>query len=93
MAPPQSRVSVTIVRGRLEHQLTIADEGPGLSDALKARALERFWRFDRSTPGSGLGLPIASALAKASGGTLVLRDSPTGGLAVVVTLLAADGER
>ena len=32
--------------------------------------------------------PIASALAKASGGTLALEDSPAGGLAVVVTLPA-----
>ena len=90
-APPQTRVAVTVRRGREKHQLVIADEGPGLSDALKARALERFWRFDRSAPGSGLGLPIASALAKASGGTLALEDSPAGGLAVVVTLPAADG--
>jgi signal transduction histidine kinase len=92
-APAQTRVSVTVERGRVEHKLTIADEGPGLSDALKARALERFWRFDRSDPGSGLGLPIASALAKASGGTLTLEDSSAGGLAVVVTLPAAGGER
>jgi len=93
-APPQTRVSVTVARGSAEHRLTIADEGPGLSDALKARALERFWRFDRSTPGSGLGLPIASALAKASGGALVLQDSPAGGLAVTVTLPASgDGAR
>jgi len=92
-APPQTRVSVGIAGGRAEHRLTITDEGPGLDDALKARALERFWRFDRSNPGSGLGLPIASALAKASGGTLALEDSPAGGLAVVVTLPAAGNIR
>ena len=92
-APPHTRVSVTVVRGHAEQRLTIADEGPGLSDALKARALERFWRFDRSQPGSGLGLPIASALAKASGGTLTLEDSPAGGLAVTVMLPAADSGR
>jgi signal transduction histidine kinase len=92
-APPQTRVTVTVRRGHAQHRLMIADEGPGLSDALKARALERFWRFDRSNPGSGLGLPIASALAKASGGTLALEDSHAGGLAVTVTLPAAGGER
>ena len=92
-APPHTRVSVTVVRGHAEQRLTIADEGPGLSDALKARALERFWRFDRSQPGSGLGLPITSALAKASGGTLTLEDSPAGGLAVTVMLPAANSGR
>ena len=58
----------------------------GLSDDLKARALDRFWRFDHSDPGTGLGLPIANALAKASGGSLLLHDSPSGGLAATVTL-------
>ena len=92
-APPRTRVSVTLVRGRSDHRFTIADEGPGLSDELKARALDRFWRFDHSQPGTGLGLPIASALAKASGGSLVLRDSPAGGLAVTVALPATGSRR
>jgi len=87
-APPGTHVSVTVVRGRTDHRFTIADEGPGLSDELKARALDRFWRFDHSDPGTGLGLPIANALAQASGGSLLLHDSPSGGLAATVTLPA-----
>ena len=87
-APPSTHVSVTVLRGRADHRFTIADQGPGISDGLKARALDRFWRLDHSEPGSGLGLPIAHALAKASGGSLVLGDSPAGGLAVTVTLPA-----
>ena len=87
-APPGTHVSVAVVRGRAKHHFTIADEGPGLSDDLKARALDRFWRSDYSEPGSGLGLPIAHALARASGGSLRLQDSPAGGLAVIVTLPA-----
>ncbi len=85
-APPGTHVSVAVVRGRTTHHFTIADEGPGLSDDLKERALDRFWRFDHSQPGTGLGLPIANALAKASGGSLVLEDGPAGGLAVTVAL-------
>jgi signal transduction histidine kinase len=88
-APPGTRVSVSVVRGHVDHRFTISDEGPGLSDDLKVRALDRFWRSDQSAPGTGLGLPIAAALAKASGGSLVLHDSPGGGLAVTVTLPAA----
>ena len=88
-APRGTHVSVTVVRGRTDHRFTVADEGPGLGDDLKARALDRFWRSDHSGPGTGLGLPIAKALAKASGGSLVLHDSPGGGLAVIVTLPAA----
>ncbi len=90
VAPPGSRVSVTVTRGAAVHELTVDDEGPGLSDADKERALERFWRADRSAPGTGLGLPIAAALAKASGGSLGLCDGPSGGLSVRVTLPAKD---
>jgi signal transduction histidine kinase len=79
--------------------LTITDEGPGLSDDDKDRALRRFWRGDTIRPGSGLGLAIADGLARASGGSLTLHDGPTRGLRVVVTLpastpdqLAGDGQ-
>ena len=49
-----------------------------MSDDLKRRALDRFWRADSSKAGSGLGLPIAKALANASGGSLELLDAPAG---------------
>jgi signal transduction histidine kinase len=89
-SPTGARVTVSVVRGRREHSLIVADEGPGLSDELKARALDRFWRLDGSQPGTGLGLPIADALARASGGRLVLDDGAAGGLVVTVTLPATD---
>jgi signal transduction histidine kinase len=85
---PQSRVAVAVSRGRERHAFTVSDEGPGLSDERKRRALDRFWRADQSRPGTGLGLPIAEALAKASGGSLSLDDAPGGGLAVTVELPA-----
>jgi signal transduction histidine kinase len=88
-SPAGARVTVTVTAGETSHGLTIADEGPGLSDELKARALDRFWRLDASRPGTGLGLPIAQALAEASGGSLRLSDGEAGGLAVTVTLPAA----
>jgi signal transduction histidine kinase len=89
-SPWGARVAVSVVPGRGEHSLVIADEGPGLSDDLKARALDRFWRLDGSRPGTGLGLPIAQTLARASGGRLVLDDGAAGGLVVTVTLPATD---
>jgi signal transduction histidine kinase len=87
-SPPGTRVSVTITPGPSEHRIAIADEGPGLTDELKSRALDRFWRLESTEPGTGLGLPIARAIAEASGGSLVLEDSAAGGLAVLVTLPA-----
>jgi signal transduction histidine kinase len=87
-SPARGRVRVSVLAGQGEHSFTIADEGAGLSDELKEQALERFWRQDHAKPGTGLGLPIARALAEASGGSLALHDGPMGGLVVGVTLPA-----
>jgi len=64
-------------------ELHVLDEGPGLTDAERERAFDRFWRAS-SAPGSGLGLPIARRLVEVDGGTIELRDAPTGGVDAVV---------
>jgi signal transduction histidine kinase len=82
-------VSVTVTEGPGQRSLSVSDQGPGLTAEQKERALDRFWRLDASRPGTGLGLPIAQALAKASGGSLTLADAKGRGLVVTVTLPAA----
>ena len=86
---PGSQVTVVVERGAAEHTLTISDQGPGLSDSDKVRAVQRFWRGSAGGPGTGLGLAIASALATASGGDVTLGDAPGHGLAVRLSLPAA----
>jgi signal transduction histidine kinase len=58
-------------------ELRVADGGPGLAPADRARAGERFFRADsaRSTPGSGLGLSLVRAVAHLHGGELLLEDA------------------
>ncbi len=70
--------------------LSVEDDGPGIDAADHDRALARLTRLDasRTTPGSGLGLSIVSAVARAHGGTLALADACPG-LRVVVTLPAS----
>jgi signal transduction histidine kinase len=63
--------------GRL---LCIDDDGPGLSEAQAAEALERGRRLDEAEPGHGLGLAIARDVAELSGGSLSLERSPLGGV-------------
>jgi signal transduction histidine kinase len=69
--------------------LTIADRGPGIGPADRARVLERFVRLEgsRSRPGSGLGLSLAAAVARMHGGSVDLEDNKPG-LRVRVTLPA-----
>ena len=88
-SPDGGTVRIELVPGEHEHVLTVSDEGPGLSDEDKNRAVHRFWRGDVSTPGTGLGLAIATALIEGSGGSIQLVDAPNHGLRVVVRLVAA----
>jgi signal transduction histidine kinase len=60
--------------------LSVTDRGPGIPEADRKHAVERFVRLDssRSQPGSGLGLSLASAVATLHGGELRLSDAHPG---------------
>jgi len=68
--------------------LQVADNGPGIPDALKEQVFERFFRLDvsRSTSGSGLGLSVANQLIERMHGTIRLTDVPGGGSVFCVRL-------
>jgi signal transduction histidine kinase len=71
--------------------LTVTDSGPGIAEADRDRAVERFVRLDqsRTEPGSGLGLSLASAVARLHGGELRLEDNHPG-LKTVLALPRAE---
>ncbi len=60
--------------------LIVADNGPGIPEADRMRVLGRFVRLERSrtTPGSGLGLSLAAAVAELHGATISLGDNHPG---------------
>jgi hypothetical protein len=76
-------------------EITVADDGPGMPDADRQRAGERFFRADaaRTTPGSGLGLSLVRAVATLHGGAIALGETHPGaaqpGLKVTLRLPAA----
>jgi signal transduction histidine kinase len=84
-SPPPITLAARAVPGGVE--LSVADRGPGIPAEDRERAIERFVRLEssRSRPGSGLGLSLASAVARLHGGTLALADNEPG-LKVVITL-------
>jgi signal transduction histidine kinase len=67
--------------------LSVEDHGPGIPEADRGRVVERFVRLEqsRSEPGSGLGLSLASAVARLHGGELRLEDNHPG-LKTTITL-------
>jgi len=90
------RLSARIEHGEIA--LIVADDGPGMPEADRLRAGERFFRADaaRSTPGSGLGLSLVRAVAMLHGGHIALSETHPGstrpGLTVKLRLPAGTGE-
>jgi signal transduction histidine kinase len=74
--------------------LSVTDRGPGIPEADRKHAVERFVRLEasRTLPGSGLGLSLAQAVATLHGGELRLGDAHPGLVATLV-LPARTGER
>jgi two-component system OmpR family sensor kinase len=80
----QIDVALTVLDGQA--QLRVSDNGPGIANDQHARVLDRFVRLQPGdTTGSGLGLAIVHHIVQAHGGTLVLGETPGGGLTVLIT--------
>jgi signal transduction histidine kinase len=68
-------------------RIAVDDDGTGIAEDERARALERFARGrDTRSDGSGLGLAIVDQQARLHGGHVDLASSALGGLRAVVTL-------
>ncbi|MFF7469027.1 ATP-binding protein [Streptomyces sp. NPDC008092] len=91
VSPDGATITVRIEADAGEVTLSVLDEGPGMTDAEKSRAFDRFWRGQGLTgrSGSGLGLAVVRQLVTDDAGTVALRDAPGGGLWVAVTLRAS----
>ena len=84
-------VTVTAATAGGRAQITVADNGTGMSAAQQRAA---FRRFASGAPrGTGLGLAIVDRLAQASDGTAALSDTPGGGLTVTIDFPAAAARR
>ena len=84
----QGPVRLTAAAGDARTELHVRDEGRGFQVGFLPRAFDRFSRADdaRSGDGTGLGLTIAGAIAKAHGGSAHARNSESGGADVWLVL-------
>jgi signal transduction histidine kinase len=74
------QILIEVRRDRDQVLLSVTDHGPGIPEADRKHAVERFVRLEasRTQPGSGLGLSLASAVATLHGGELRLADAYPG---------------
>jgi len=92
--PPEGEVSVT-VQVHAEHVLIwFCDTGIGIANDDLRHVFETFWRRDaaHSTPGFGLGLPIAQRIIERHGGQIEVVNQATQGTCFCVRLPIAVNE-
>jgi signal transduction histidine kinase len=82
--PPGTRVHVRLAPKGDDAVLIVEDDGPGVSEAMRARVFDRFVRGAGDHAGSfGLGLSIVRAVAEQHGGSVELEDARPGARFVV----------
>jgi signal transduction histidine kinase len=87
--------SETIVELIVEEDGTVRvrDRGPGISEEERDLIFRRFWRRDRSQPGSaGLGLSIVRRIVEVHGATIAVENRNSGGAQFSIHFLAADSK-
>jgi CheY-like chemotaxis protein/anti-sigma regulatory factor (Ser/Thr protein kinase) len=84
-------VWVTAARRDRTIRLTIRDSGCGMSDDVKARALEPFFTT-KGERGTGLGLPLAAQIVERHGGSLEIESAVGSGTTVLVVLPSASSD-
>lgn len=79
--PAGTSIKVSITQNDSGVDISVADNGPGLSEEDQKRIFERFYRADPSRvrvdgEGSGLGLSIVDAVMRAHGGSVTVASKP-----------------
>jgi len=84
-APEGGHVDVTVGVDGSRIGLVVDDSGPGIPEDERARIFDRFHRATDTHGGAGLGLAIADAIVRATGGRWKVGSAPDGGARMAVT--------
>ncbi|MHB8618542.1 MAG: sensor histidine kinase [Chloroflexota bacterium] len=81
--PPEAHLNFAVQPGGSTVQVSVADNGPGISPEARDHLFDRFYRTEQSRSreqgGAGLGLAIARKIVEAHRGTIQLTSPPEGG--------------
>jgi signal transduction histidine kinase len=87
-APAGSPIELAVLADDDEIRLEVRDRGPGVPPEERARIFERGERGSAADgrPGTGVGLTIVAAIARAHGGRVEVGDAPDGGAVFGIVL-------
>lgn len=78
--------------GRMWFRLTLADTGPGMDEAVRARIFEPFFTTKPVGEGTGLGLSVVYGIVKDWDGEIDVQAVPGSGTAFIITVPLIDAE-
>ncbi|MGQ0591791.1 MAG: ATP-binding protein [Gammaproteobacteria bacterium] len=90
--PRRIRIASRLDPGGKAIRVVVADNGPGIPEALRARVFEPYFTTKPMGVGIGVGLSVSLAIVEAHGGTLVLAHPYEGGAEFTIVLPAGPSE-
>lgn len=86
--PARSKIGVSIQLGEESLSISVSDNGPGVPAELRGQIWEPFVRGkgQQNIEGSGIGLSLVLAVARAHGGVAKVEDNPGGGAKFVIEI-------
>jgi len=84
--PGPKRLNLSVAMEESNVTIRVADNGPGVPADIREHIFEPFFTTKPPEKGTGVGLALCRALARAHGGSLTLEDTPGGGASFVLRL-------
>jgi len=84
-SPDGGAIAISVAADGKRVRLTVDDSGPGIPVDQRTRVFDRFHRATDTAGGAGLGLAIADAIARATGGRWHIGSSAAGGASIAVS--------
>lgn len=84
----EAPIRVEVTRSDGQAAIAVIDRGPGIRSDRMGELFKKFSRLDARVSGTGLGLYVSRAIARAHGGDLTLTSPPEGGSRFVLSVPA-----